>query len=1007
MKDSFGNDYSTRPTRAKPPSGRTRQDMTQFKTCTLSNRAGQSNLLHLESSSVDPDVKSQMSKSTDGSSLDPIEEQLANEPPKFSYLSKSFKEENFATHRTRQYSLRTQSHNKMDKIKIKNLEIIDKSNNCDGRKLLETNLKGMKSNFSERTPLLQQKNSRQWRDRENQLQLHPQHDLEEQRSKRQSLFSNSIPKESYISRPIAWNAEVIWRITVLPLVKVLPAVTLGLLLNILDALSYGMILFPLGQPVFANLGPAGISMFFVSCITSQLVFSCGGSSFKGGIGSEMIEVVPFFHSMAGTIMRDLEHSSQEVIVANTILAYASSSILTGAMFFFIGYFRVGHIVGFIPRHILIGCIGGVGWFLVTTGLEISARLKKFEYTTATWHLLFQPQNLPLWTIPLCLAIFQICTDKIFRFKYYLPTYVLTIPLVFYTIVTSFSSIEITNLRSSGWIFEGSKEGEPWWYFYTLYNFRLVKWSSILKCVPAMFALTFFGILHVPINVPSLAYATGEDDVDLNRELLAHGASNTISGILGSVQNYLVYTNSVIVIKTGGGSRLGGVVLAVATAVIMMTGSLIIKYIPIMMVGALIFILGIDLLKEAIWKPRKKLKTLEYLTVIIIVVVMGVYDFVIGIFVGISIAFASLIFQTSRIPAVRATYSGQEVASTVRRNPIHHRYLKNVGEQIRIVKLNGFIFFGTITSVEEIMRHMIEDNDSGQKLIRYIILDFFHVTGLDFSAVEAFGRINRIMNKKNIQVIMSGFHGCKDMQSSLVAVDPSQNEVKIFEDLNSALEECETELLKTFFKNRDARAGQLADISSKDVPHRNKLDLYSVNNPSNSPRGFQLGQVATTILNQGPNEMRFANFKEPLRIILQIFANFSDMKEDFWFRAVPFFRKKNFLAGTTVYRCGDKAEGFFLLQQGIMRADYDLPQGHLSENIIAGTTFGELPFFSETAQTATVVAECDCITWLVGREEWIALQESEPKIEMELLRIGLKITSERMKKFTSYVLAIAS
>lgn len=52
--------------------------------------------------------------------------------------------------------------------------------------------------------------------------------------------------------------------------------------------TLGMILFPLGQPVFANLGVDGISMFYVSCIVSQLVYSLGGSIFKGGIGSEMV-----------------------------------------------------------------------------------------------------------------------------------------------------------------------------------------------------------------------------------------------------------------------------------------------------------------------------------------------------------------------------------------------------------------------------------------------------------------------------------------------------------------------------------------------------------------------------------------------------------------------------------------------------------------------------------------------------------------------------------------------
>ena len=50
----------------------------------------------------------------------------------------------------------------------------------------------------------------------------------------------------------------------------------------------GMILFPLGEKIFQHTGADGISMFYVSCIVSQLVYSGGGSVFKGGVGSEMV-----------------------------------------------------------------------------------------------------------------------------------------------------------------------------------------------------------------------------------------------------------------------------------------------------------------------------------------------------------------------------------------------------------------------------------------------------------------------------------------------------------------------------------------------------------------------------------------------------------------------------------------------------------------------------------------------------------------------------------------------
>lgn len=57
----------------------------------------------------------------------------------------------------------------------------------------------------------------------------------------------------------------------------------------------------------------------------------------------------------------------------------------------------------------------------------------------------------------------------------------------------------------------------------------------METIPAMLSLTFFGVLHVPINVPALAMATGEDDVDIDRELKAHGLSNALSGFCGSIQ----------------------------------------------------------------------------------------------------------------------------------------------------------------------------------------------------------------------------------------------------------------------------------------------------------------------------------------------------------------------------------------------------------------------------------------------------------------------------------------
>ena len=55
-------------------------------------------------------------------------------------------------------------------------------------------------------------------------------------------------------------------------------------------------------------------------------------------------------------------------------------------------------------------------------------------------------------------------------------------------------------------------------------------------------------------------------------------------------------------------------LAAATLFVMVLGQNILGFIPVMVVGALIFFLGLELLKEALIKPWRKTSRLEYLTV---------------------------------------------------------------------------------------------------------------------------------------------------------------------------------------------------------------------------------------------------------------------------------------------------------------------------------------------------------------------------------------------------------
>lgn len=290
-----------------------------------------------------------------------------------------------------------------------------------------------------------------------------------ERSAFQEALSHVSSCFRVLASPKSWDGRAVWKHSIVHPVSLLPAVFLGLLLNILDALSYGMILFPLGEPIFADLGSDGISMFYVSTIIAQLVFSCGGSIFRGGIGSEMIEVVPFFHQMAFTILARVGEDNPKSVLATCILAFSVSSVLTGLVFFLMGTCGLGSLIGFFPRHILIGCIGGVGFFLMRTGVEVSARLPgSLDITIPTLQKLFSLDTVPLWITPLALAIGLLVTKRFLRSNFLVGGYFIAVAIIFY-IVKFGGSISMGSLRHSGWVFDAPSSSNPWWHFYTLYG----------------------------------------------------------------------------------------------------------------------------------------------------------------------------------------------------------------------------------------------------------------------------------------------------------------------------------------------------------------------------------------------------------------------------------------------------------------------------------------------------------------------------------------------------------
>lgn len=220
------------------------------------------------------------------------------------------------------------------------------------------------------------------------------------------------------------------------------------------------------------------------------------------------------------------------------------------------------------------------------------------------------------------------------------------------------------------------------------------------------------------------------------------------------------------------------------------------------------------------------------------------------------------------------------------------------------------------------------------------------------------------------------------------------------------------MLKTFYQRRDLMLGHNADhallVQRLDVPRSEQRTLPSLEDGmASSPRRGQMHRAATSTLlsQQDPSAQRqWQRYKQPLQLILQTFTLLAPhLSEDFWQRLVPYLERETWPAGAALYHRGEYADGFYLLQTGILKATYEMEQGSFDETIVAGATCGELPFFGEDTRTSTTTAERESITWVLRQAKWQDLQQQDPEVARELLKISLKLTSERLDTITKYML----
>jgi len=496
-------------------------------------------------------------------------------------------------------------------------------------------------------------------------------------------------------------------------------------------------------------------------------------------------------------MGDAPAEAKFITVVVTVIL---TSVVSGLFFVFVGGFKLSRFVRFIPYPVVGGFVAGTGLLLVRGALGVMLGRTP---GMSNLNILFQAENLLLWIPGVLFGTIVLIASRRSKHLLTYPALLIGAALIFYLVVW-ISGSGIQEARGLGLLLGPFPAGTLWKPL-DLSLLSQADWRLIFSQSSNIAAVALVSIVALLLNASALELIA-QKDVDLNRELISTGVANIVGGLAGGSVGYHHLGVSSISFRAGISNRLVALFAAAVTGLALLFGASVLSLVPKLIVGGLIFFVGLSFLVEWLYDAWFQLPRTDYVLVWVILSVVGAFGFLEGVGTGIAIALVLFVVNYSRIDIAKDTLDGITYQSNVERPVEQRQVLNNLGGRIFILRLQGFIFFGTSQSL---IHHVnLRVRDTTQEKLRFLILDFQHVTALDASAIFSFVRLKQMASANQFHLVLTDVS--KEIKTRLARNDIDEDEtmIRISPTLDYGMEWCESKLLVQEGSSTLIRAGTL-------------------------------------------------------------------------------------------------------------------------------------------------------------------------------------------------------
>ena len=374
-------------------------------------------------------------------------------------------------------------------------------------------------------------------------------------------------------------------------------------------------------------------------------------------------------------------------------------MLMGIIQVLAGVFKLGKFVRLIPHPVMMGFVNGLAIVIFLSQLGMFTKTVNGEKTwlegNSLWYMigLVGLTMLIMWGLPKLKA-----TKK-------LPEALIAILVV--SSIVIFSNLDVATvgsfIRDGGGT--GLEGGFPVPVLETFSNIPL-NLETLKFIFPYALILAAIGLIESLMTLNLIDDLT-ETRGNTNRECMAQGGANIITGLFGGMGGCAMIGQSIINIKSCGRGRLSGITAAVFLLMFILFASSLIEQVPIAALVGVMFMVVIGTFAWSSFRIMNKIPKTDVFVLILVSSLTVIFDLAIAVVSGVIVS--ALVFAWENAKRIRARKRFRE-------------------DGTKIYEIWGPLFFGSISAFNS--KFDVKNDPEN------VEIDFVEARISDHSAIEA-------------------------------------------------------------------------------------------------------------------------------------------------------------------------------------------------------------------------------------------------------------------------------